>query len=70
MNNELAEAIFNAESVAHLRGYEWEILPVTDAITQMSRAIDAYLDLSVDKELSHKMLVDASTSEGISFKRF
>jgi hypothetical protein len=68
MNNKLTEAIFTAESVAHLRGYEWEILPVTDAITQMSRAIDAYLDPSVDKEISHKMLVDASISEGIRFK--
>jgi hypothetical protein len=68
MNNKLTEAIFTAESVAHLRGYTWEILPVTDAITQMSRAIDAYLDPSVDKEISHKMLVDASISEGIRFE--
>ncbi len=31
----LKQAIFNAEAVAHLKGYEQEILPLTDKVREM-----------------------------------
>lgn len=37
----LKEIIFNAETVAHMKGYEREILPATDAIKELYRLLEA-----------------------------
>jgi hypothetical protein len=55
MNQELKTALFAAEAVAHMRGYEREILPLADLargmdarITELEAALSALLDSPVD----------------------
>ena len=68
MNPKLKKAIFAAESVSHLQGYEWHILPVTDCIKQMHEAIQAYLNPSMDRQHAHNMLMDAFECKDIRFE--
>lgn len=52
----LLKIIFNAESVAHLQGYEREILPATDLIKEM-----------IDILAKHDLLNEIEFKEFIEF---
>lgn len=54
--NPIKELIFKAESVAHLQGYEKEILPLTDKVREMHDAIKAHLNPLIDRQVAHNML--------------
>jgi len=45
MNPKLKKALFDAESVAHLQGYEWYILPLSDTARLMYQLL---IDNGVD----------------------
>jgi hypothetical protein len=57
--NTLKKLIFAAESVAHLQGYEREILPLTDKVREMEEAIKAHLNPFVDRQTAHDLLMKA-----------
>jgi len=40
IQNRINQTIFNAESVAHLKGFEREILPATDLIKELVAIIE------------------------------
>lgn len=42
MKPKIQQLIFNAETVAHLQGYERQILPATDLIREMVDIMEEY----------------------------